>query len=45
MTIEQFRKAAEQLESDGLAMIAGAADADALTAARTALVEIGRAHV
>ena len=38
MTLEEFGKAAEELERDGLAMIAGAAGADALAAARTALV-------
>ena len=38
MTLDEFRKAAEKLERDGAAMIAKAADADALAAARTALV-------
>ena len=38
MTLEQFQKAATVLETDGLAMIAQAADASALAATRTALV-------
>jgi phenylalanyl-tRNA synthetase alpha chain len=38
MTLDEFRKAAAALEKQGLAMIAKAADAGALAAARTALV-------
>jgi len=38
MTIEEFQRAATRLEVDGLAMIASAADTDALTVARNALV-------
>jgi phenylalanyl-tRNA synthetase alpha chain len=38
MTIAEFLSAVEQIERDGLAQIAAAADADALGAARTALV-------
>jgi phenylalanyl-tRNA synthetase alpha chain len=38
MTLAEFQKAAETLEKDGAAMIAKAKDADALAAARTALV-------
>jgi phenylalanyl-tRNA synthetase alpha chain len=38
MTLDQFQKSAETLEHEGLAMIAAANTADALTAARNALV-------
>jgi phenylalanyl-tRNA synthetase alpha chain len=38
MTLGEFQKAAEALEKEGAAMIAKAKDADALAAARTALV-------
>ncbi|HUO52034.1 MAG TPA: phenylalanine--tRNA ligase subunit alpha [Gemmatimonadaceae bacterium] len=38
MTLQELLKAVERLETDGLAAIAGAADADALAAARTALL-------
>jgi phenylalanyl-tRNA synthetase alpha chain len=38
MTLAEFQKAAEALEREGAAMIAKAKDADALAAARTALV-------
>jgi phenylalanyl-tRNA synthetase alpha chain len=38
MTLGEFQESARDLEGDGLAMIAAADDADALTAARNALV-------
>ena len=38
MTLQDFLAAAHALQTEGLAAVAGAADADALTAARTALV-------